>query len=837
MSRPIKTILKIAGFALTLVLLLWIGVAAYVTINKKELLATVTSELNSGINGQLTIESMEPALIQGFPGVSVSLKNVLLRDTLYKKHGHNLLKAKEIFLSLNVFSLLQGNTTIQKLKINGGKIYLFTDKDGKSNNTIFTEGSNNKKDGGGKRKRIKRITFKNVSFIQENQQRNKYFNFDIKSLNARIDYTARGWNGDVTLNTKVNSLAFNRKRGSFIQHQVVKADLEMSYTDASGILKIPLQGITIGEEDIKVGGTFRSTPSASDFKLSIVAPDIELKNLVPLFAKNISSKMTMYKLKNPFSAEAVIQGSLKRKGDPKIVASWKVADNDLTISGERIRNCSFSGYFNNHYKNAKGFNDRNSIIGFSNLRGTYFNIPFRAETIKILDLKKPIFEGRFQSAFALQKLNAVSGSQSFRFHKGTANLNLLYRAPYNKSNSTEPYIYGTLSIAGATVAYVPRNLTFTNIKGLFRFRGQDLLLQNLQARTGTNSFVMQGSMINFLNLYYTDPKRIRLDWHVKSPQLNLGELLAFLGRRKSSRTVTKKPADRVFGQLDKVLEEANVHLDVQADKLVYRRFTASKVHSSILLKQSGIELQDVSLNHAEGRLQIKGNIDQSGPVNRFNVDTRIINVNLPKLFHAFENFGQDAIAYQNLRGTFNSTTKISGAMRENGQIVPKSFNGTVSFEIRNGALLNFEPMQKVGNFAFPNRNFSNITFTRLKNTFDIKGNMVTIRPMYIESSVLNVFIEGVYGMPTGTDIALRIPLRNPKRDIGLSDSLKRKRFDNGIVINLRGRDDENGNVKFKMGKKDEEEDSEEAEKELVKAEKEKQRDLRRALRRQEKDAQ
>ena len=252
-----------------------------------------------------------------------------------------------------------------------------------------------------------------------------------------------------------------------------------------------------------------------------------------------------------------------------------------------------------------------------------------------------------------------------------------------------------------------------------------------------------------------------------------------------------------------------------------------------MLKQTGIDLQDVSFNHADGKLQVKGNIDQSGAINRFNISTKIVNVNLPKLFHAFENFGQDAIAYQNLRGVFNSRTSVSGLMRENGQIVPKSINGSVQFDIKNGALLNFEPMQKIGNFAFPNRDFSNITFTNLKNTLDIKGSKITIHPRYIQSSVLNLYIDGVYGMPVGSDIVLRIPIRNPKRDIGLSDSLKRERFDNGIVINLRGQDDENGNVKFKLGKKDEEKDKEKEAKgrekqgrALRKKEKEEQKSLR-----------
>ncbi|MEJ6980777.1 AsmA-like C-terminal region-containing protein [Pedobacter sp. P351] len=833
MPKQIRILLKVIGIALGIILVLWLGLAAYITINKQSLLKAVSSELNNSITGKLSIENMEPALIRGFPGISVLLKNVLLRDSLFEKHGHNLIKANEVFVALNIFSLVGGNTEIQKLTIRDGEVYLFTDSLGKSNNSVLVRGS--KSDKKGKRKQINRIEFRNVNFIQDNQQKKKLFNFDIHSLSAKFDYNSKGWKGDIQANIKVNSLAFNRARGSFIQNQNVKADLEMTYAEASGILHIPLQNIKIGEEKFDIGGNFRSTEKASDFKLTIVAPDIKFKNIIPFLTKNISTKLAIYDLKKPFFAKAVIQGSLKKRGDPKILVTWNVKNNDLTISGETINNCSFTGYFNNEVKSGSGYNDINSAIGFANLKGSYYTIPFTSDTLRVVNLKKPVIEGRFQSNFALDKLNNISGSESFHFHKGTARLNILYRAPYNKSKSIEPYINGTLKLNNATLNYHPRDLTFSGISGIFLFKGQDLFLQNLQAKSGSSSFVMDGSLKNFLNLYYTDPKKIILDWHVKSPQINLSEFLVFLARRKTvqRKVSNNRSTTRLFNQLDRVLTEANIHVELEAGKLIYRRFEANRVHSSILMKKTGIDLQDVSFNHADGRLQINGLIDQSGSINRFNIDTRIINVNITKLFYAFENFGQDAIAYQNLRGVFNSRTMVSGVIRDNGQMVPKSINGSVIFDIKNGALLNFEPMQKVGNFAFPNRDFSNILFSSLKTTLDINGSKITIHPMYIQSSVLNLYIEGIYGIPTGTDIALRIPLRNPKRDIGLSDSLKRERFDNGIVINLRGQDDENGNVKFKLGKKEEEGEIDEKEaKEREKLDKERERTLRREERKE-----
>jgi hypothetical protein len=125
----------------------------------------------------------------------------------------------------------------------------------------------------------------------------------------------------------------------------------------------------------------------------------------------------------------------------------------------------------------------------------------------------------------------------------------------------------------------------------------------------------------------------------------------------------------------------------------------------------------------------------------------------------------------------------------------------VTFDIRNGALVNFEPMTRLGNFAFPKRNFADIRFISLKNTLNLQGDKVIIPPMEIRSTVLNIFMEGIYSFTTGTNIAIKIPLRNPDKDgLTASGALNKERDLKGIVINLRALDGENGKVRFRLGK-------------------------------------
>lgn len=157
---------------------------------------------------------------------------------------------------------------------------------------------------------------------------------------------------------------------------------------------------------------------------------------------------------------------------------------------------------------------------------------------------------------------------------------------------------------------------------------------------------------------------------------------------------------------------------------------------------------------------------------------------------------------ENLRGKVTAKADISGYVTDKAAMVPKSMAGGVSFSIKKGMLVNFEPVRNVGKFAFPFRDMENIEFYGLDGRFDINGDKVTIHPMKINSSVLNMDVEGVYSFGKGTEIYIDVPLRNPKRDKDITDEKElAKRRNRGIVLHLKAEDDKDGKVKVKLGGK------------------------------------
>lgn len=803
MPRWVKRSLQILSALIILVIIAFIGIAIYVNANKKELLVSITKELNKNLNGNMTVEMMEPTFLKGFPGVSVSLRNVEIRDSLWNVHHHSLLKAKYFDISVNALALLKGTIEIRKITISDAAVYLFTDSSGYSNTSVFRKNPNKEKkstEESASPAEIRRFDLNNVGFIMDNRKGNKLFLFAVENFSGKIDYPSSGWKAVIQLKTMVRSLAFNTKRGSFIKDKLVRGNIEAAYDEETGLINLSPKILNIGETPFLLGAKFNLSKDPVEFTINLEAKEIMWRSASSLLAPNITSRLNMFNLDKPIAVKATIAGDMGAGGDPSILVNATVRKNKLTNPGGIVDDCSFDGVFTNNFVNGQELTDANSAIKLYRFSGSYAEMPFTIDTVFIHNLDKPVATGTFRSKFDVAKLNNVLGDDLLKFTKGTADLELHYTADIVDYKLNKPLVTGFVKVKNADVSYVPRNINFKNTSISLNFTENNLFIRDIRLQSGKSIVFMEGSVNNFMNLYYDAPEKILLQWKIRSPQLYLGEFIGFLGARKSRPAVRSHSKQTNFTkQLNTMLDKGRVEMAMTIDQLHYNKFTGTNVTAGITLSEAGIALKDVSLKNGGGSVKLSGNVSQIGKVNRFALNTTVANVNIRDFFYSFDNFGLKALTSKNLRGNFFTKTNVSGSITDQGKIVPRSMNGSIVFDLKNGALVGFDAIKNVGKFAFPFRDLDNITFSNLNGKFDIKGDKVVINPMLINSSVLNMNVAGVYAMEKGTNIVLDVPLRNPKKDEDITDKkeIKERRM-KGIVVHILATDGDDGKIKFKL---------------------------------------
>ncbi|RWW99587.1 AsmA family protein [Flavobacterium cerinum] len=805
-ARPRKWLritLRIILVFFALVIAAYVGLAWYINTHKKEVQANLLKELNGGLTGILTVGNMEPTFLKGFPQVSLRLEKIVLRDSLYQKHGHTLLTAEELNVTVNTLALIRGTIEIQKMNISNAAIDMFTTVDGYSNTAVFKEKkSQPESEGNGSFPQLRKLSLNNVSLAIDNRQRNKLFKFNVEELDGIIDYKWSDWTADVSLRTVVHSMAFNTQHGSFIKEKKIEGNFDISYTKNKGFIVFEPNNLDIGGEDFVIGAKFQVADNSSDFTINISNEKIMWRNAAHLLSANISSKLDMFALSQPISVKCDLIGDFNEEGDPFIHVLAKIRDNELNTPGGLVSQCNFDGEFTNNHVKGKGLNDANSAIKLFGFNGVYAGLPFEMKKIFILDLEKPIAVGNFTSTFDVAQLKNIIDKDLLTFSKGTADVKLDFTADIVDFKLAKPMIKGVVNVKNADVSYVPRKLDFKDVSLALTFTRDNLNISKIVLKSGKSLVNMEGNIENFLNLYYTDPHKIVLTWQIHSPQLHLGEFLGFLGSRQIAKTKRKKAKGNFTDEINDLFEKSNVDMKLRVDKLYYNRFLATNVKADILLTDAKIVLKNAGLQHGGGTLLLNGNLVPKGKLNQFNLDAVVNNVDINKFFYAFKNFGMETLQSKNLSGLVSSKADISGTITDAGVLVPKSIYGNVSFGVKKGKLLNFDPVRNVGKFAFPFRDMNTIEFYNLNGKFDIKGEKVTIWPMQINSSILNMDVQGIYSFGKGTQIYIDVPLRNPKKDKDIIDKEElAKRRNRGIVVHLTAEDDKDGNVKMKIGGK------------------------------------
>lgn len=809
MVRLLKIFARILGIIAIFILLFWIGLAVYVNNHKKELLSSITNQLNASINGTLSAEHIEPTLIKGFPSISVVLNNVVLHDTMYPVHHHNLLEAKKLSIAVNVFSFLTGNTTVENVRIQDANIYLFTDSLGYSNTNLFHKKGSSDSSAKTPQLQLNHFYCDNVHFIFEQKAQKKFFNFDIANLEGKINYDHKDWHAFVKMNALIKALTFYTPAGSFLENRRVNTHFELDYNDAGKCLNMPVKPISIEGNRVLFGASFFMDHVPIRYKIEAKADNIDYQLGRSWLSAHIQHEMRIVDVKKPLNVQATIKGTFERGNQPLVYVRWQARNNILEVQGNTIKDCAFNGYFYNQIYPEVPVCDENSAIGMTSFKGNWASIGFKADTVQILNLISPVMTGHFRSDFELNQLSNVLHNNSFVFDKGHMNLDIFFKGGIDNNDTTVPYIIGHAQLSNGSVIYTPRQLGCNNISAEFNFTGSSLSVKNMQLQNGTNLLFMEGYLYHLLSLYYTAPDKMVLDWHIRSPYINLAEYKKFIVSRdqtntanRSVKTSESKSVRRFSDQLDEVFERSNVNIQLDVAKIGYQKFVATNIAARLKLTETSVHMEQVSLQHAGGTIQFSGAIDQNSTLHHFSLHTQVDRVRVNEFLTAFGNFGQTTLTEQNIKGEFYMRANLSGAITDNGQLVPTSINGIANIELKHGALIEFQPLKNIGKFIFRRRNLAYVNIGNISDQFDINGELIRIHPLKLSSDIINADIEGLYSFGKGTDINIDVPLRNPKNDeLILDDSVKLEKRNKGLLLHLNVIDVANGTKIRLVGKR------------------------------------
>ena len=803
MKKFLRYAWRIAAGILLFLLLIYVSAWVYISYNKTSILQKVKNELNSRINGEITIGNIDATFFQTFPRISIGLYNITVRDSLWNNHHHDLLHAERVFAKLNIFKLFTGNLSVDKIVIEKGSAYLFTDSAGYTNTAILRASQSSEKSKTGKTSTIPSIEIKNSTLFVEKLNRNKFFSFDISRLTAiaKEDEPGRPILLDVSLSILVHNMSFNKKNGSFLEEKKVAGKFKLQFSPEAKILQFQHIRLDIDRHPFIFTGKFFLAEVPVPFTLNIQTENIEYKQAISLLTQNVGKKLSQYDISgNINSINVTLDGTDPENRIPLIKLKVNVNHNDITTPVASFKNSSFTGSFTNEPKRGQDRNDENSILLFKSFSGTWQDIPLQSDSIIISNLVHPVIASDLHADFNLTAINNLTDDKTLKFTKGKGKLDIVYKGAIEDGDSTERIINGTMALDSASIIYEPRNFMLTDCNGKIRLKDKDMYIDQLNARAGSTGLNMSGGIKNLFSLISKNDQKITLNWIINSSKLNLNDFTAFL-KKRTTTTITKKKTKVLFvktlSSILDVLDDCDVHLQLKAKQLLYKKFFATNIAATAMLTNDKVSIKDVVLSHAGGLLTLNGQLLNDISNNSIDLQAHMTNMDINKVLSSFDNFGQNAITDKNLNGKLDATINMSAIITDKAEVVTNSLKGNIDFNIKDGELIDFDPVQKISQTVFKKRDFSDIHFAELKDKFDVDGTKIKVNRMEIHSTVLNMFVEGLYDIKHGTDMSIQIPLSNLKGS-NTDSVLLNKGIDSktGVSVRLRAKTGDDGKLKI-----------------------------------------
>lgn len=788
MKKSKRNILRLIGGVLLILFLSWLTAHLLVSRYKEAIHAIAIKEINHRIKGDVTLGSLTPAFLTTFPHPAVCLTDLVIRDSLWNQHHHDLLHAEKIYISFEWKSLLNGKPDVRKVLIQQGTLYLYTDPCGISN---LNETRHIKSTA--PHHALPEFSLKHTRITLDNEMLNAKHDISLTRLNIQISEKDNSYSLVLNLKSIVHGIGFNLDKGSYLRGKPLAGAFTLIYLPEDKLLLRDVN-VAIDGKPFNINGAIFLQTDTMDYDLRIRTDHIYYADAHSMLTQSLVQKLSTITIDRPIDITASISGKMAHKVVPHIETGFVVNGAAMETPAGHLENASYSGTFNNQIDTCLMPGDANSRFTFKTVTAQWNQITFTSDQLEITNLIDPILSCDLKSTFSLTYLNTLGESATLQFANGTGKLDIHYRGSIAMGDTVKPVVKGSISLREATAHYLPRDLIFTACSGDIEFINQDVNIKNLKATIGRSSFTMNGAVQNLMGLLNLHPEKLIIDLAISSPSLDLGDFMTYVkpsATHVSAKVIPKNKITKVTENTDRMLQDGKTRLTITTGELYYKKFKATRVTASLLLEGNKVTMKDVRLNHAGGTASVKGTLVNGARTNFIKLDSRLTGMDIPQLFRAFDNFGQDAITSANTKGLLSAKIGMVCELTDKAVVRENTMKGTVDFSLVNGELNQFEPAMKITEVAFKKRDFSHIRFAELRNQFQVDGSAFYIRKMEIRSNVAVLFIEGIYDTKRGTDMSIQVPVSNLSK---AENEVMENKGKVGVNIRLRAKTGEDGNL-------------------------------------------
>lgn len=722
--------LKISGIVVGGLFILLVALSIVMNVFfKDQLVQYLVNQLNKQINATIDVGKSDFTFWQTFPNASVTFDKVVLRSShaWLKSHpskNDTLLAAHRVSFQFNVIKLLRNKYVLNRIKLTDGTINLKVDELGNLNYDIFKKG-----EGEGEKLHLKSIILRNCSIHYVNLKSDVHIHtFSPKtSLSAVIEHKTF----DFHINTEMTIASLLVRDIIYIKDRNFKSEGDLYVTNNT----YQFNNFAIALDKLNFLFKGQYAVSKTDYiNFNIDGDKIDLSQLIDFLPSKYGSSLNDYSAKGRISLGVTIKGNVGSTVSPLLLVNCSLANSTITERKSRIKleNITFSGSFTNGLSHT---------MNTSEIQFTKFNSTIGSGEIslqgKLTNLVKPIVSVKGSTKLQFNELKEFFKLDTFEILNGSVDgsFNTIFSITrlrdWRISDVDVNLFEGDFTLKNANIKLRGSEYELNDINGIVAL-DSDLIFRDIALKLNDNELRLKGRLINGLPYLLKRSADATIEAELFSPSINLSSYFKTNERQSSSTRALLFP------------KHLNLDIKLNVNEFTLNKFKARWVKGYLQYKPTMFILKSLSLETQEGNLKGNGVIVQDLNSNftmKGQVD--VSKINIQKAFNTFNNFSQDVVRDNHLRGRLSGKVDFTSCWNANLAFIPEKLEVDASVVINNGELVNFEPLNGLSRFISLEE-LRNVKFSTLHNTIYIKDKQIVIPEMDIKSSAFNISGSGIH---------------------------------------------------------------------------------------------
>ena len=714
---------------------IFLGFGLFLFLNKDFIKNQTINALNAELDARVEVNGdIDLVFFSTFPEINLSFDNVLIEDKL--RSNDTLASIGNLSLTLNPWSILKKDYTIEGIIAKDGFLHLFINEHGSNNFDILKPPAEESTTP--TILKLKKIVLSNLTIDYLDLENNAHV--QVYSKYSTIVGSFYEEDFDLIIDTKLLSQKININEANLLEGKNIEGKLKLKYTGQNGCIIFDDNDISIENNIFNLEGSICSKTSL----LSIVAKaeGDDLKNALGLIP-NEWFNSSVVKGNGKYKLNASVKGSFK---DPIINLDFELNKGNLNLSDQNLnlQNLSVKGSYSNEVNKGGSLfiHSFSATIGASSLTGN-FSIPKLDDLLISAHLDGKLdYELLNKYLPDVYKLNAGS--------LGFSNLNLsIYQNKVDSLWSLKK-IEGVISLDNLEGKITSLDLPFT-CTGLLTGKENYLIASNINVLIGKNHLNFDGQLRNLLGLIINknNPEALDLgiNGRISSTYFNLND---FLPKENSpTTTATKAPS----------LPPINGNLIIDIQKFIYQKLEMSNLKIKAYAENTTYKFNIEQAQTLGGSVQGFLMTNVKGSDFEVNLTCSVNKINIQKMFEAFDNFGQESMGSQNVKGTLQSELSMSATWKNFSEFDSKSFLLQSHIELLNGELINFSPLLSLAG-KLEIEQLEHLYFTDLSTNISIKDEVIHMPMTLIQSNLLSLKVGGTHTFNNDINYALVLNLKN-----------------------------------------------------------------------------